>query len=54
MKGEKIFTNGKWFIVQDNTSHLGGTWKVAKSMRALASKTARYCTADALLTCIGA
>jgi RHS repeat-associated protein len=53
LKGEKIFTDGKNFIVQDTTSHSGGTWKIAKSERALGSKTTRTATTDALLKPIG-
>jgi len=53
IQGERVFTNGKTYIVQDNTSHVGGTWKIAKSPGALASKTARTATSDALLTPIG-
>jgi RHS repeat-associated protein len=53
LRGEKIFTDGKNFIVQDTTSHNGGTWKIAKSERALGSKTTRTATTDALLEPIG-
>ncbi|WP_413775694.1 toxin C-terminal domain-containing protein [Micromonospora sp. RTGN7] len=53
LRGEKIFTNGKQYIVQDATSHIGGTWKIAKSPGALNSKSSRTATTDALLTPIG-
>lgn len=50
---EMVFTNGKQYIVQDTTLHIGGTWKIANSHNALASKTTRTSTTDALLTPIG-
>jgi hypothetical protein len=53
VQGERVFTNGKTFIVQDATSHIGGTWKIAGSVRDLASKTTRTATTDALLHPIG-
>ena len=53
LRGQRVFTNGKQFIVQDTTSHIGGTWKIADSARALGSKTTRTATTDALLTPIG-
>ena len=53
VKGERVFTNGKDFIVQDRTSHIGGTWKVADSVKDLTSKLTRTATTDALLNPIG-
>lgn len=53
LKNQRIFTNGKEFIVQDLDSHIGGTWKIADSARALSSKATRTATTDALLTPIG-
>ncbi|KOU67461.1 hypothetical protein ADK55_03350 [Streptomyces sp. WM4235] len=57
LKGQKIFTNGKTFISQDigngDGSHNGGTWKIAKSVKALGSKSSRTATTDALLNPIG-
>ncbi|RAY14232.1 sugar-binding protein [Actinomadura craniellae] len=57
IKGQKIFTNGKTFISQDvgdgDGSHNGGTWKIAKSIKALGSKATRTATTDALLNEIG-
>jgi hypothetical protein len=51
--GQAVFTDGKWFISQDITSHNGGTWKIARSAAALGSKQTRTGTTDALLTLIG-
>ena len=51
--GQKVFTNGKWYISQDITSHIGGTWKIAKSVADLGSKETRTGTTDALLNLIG-
>jgi hypothetical protein len=57
LKGQKIFQNGKSFISQDigngDGSHNGGTWKIAKSIKDLGSKSTRMATTDALLTPIG-
>jgi hypothetical protein len=53
LKGQKIFTDGKRFIVQDIDSHNGGTWKIANKIKDLGSKTTRTATTDALLTPIG-
>ena len=53
LKNQRIFTNGKEFIVQDLDGHIGGTWKIANSARALSSKATRTATTDALLTPIG-
>lgn len=46
--GELVFTNGKTFITADNTSHIGGIWKQAKSIKDL-KKDKRMGTYDALL-----
>lgn len=53
LRGEKVFTNGKQFIVQDTTSHSGGVWKMAKSPEALNSRTSRMGTYDEQLNYIG-
>ncbi|WP_280668855.1 MULTISPECIES: polymorphic toxin-type HINT domain-containing protein [unclassified Kitasatospora] len=57
LKGQKIFTNGKTFISQDigdgDGSHNGGTWKLAKSIKDLGSKSTRTGTYDAMLNKIG-
>lgn len=57
LNGQKIFTNGKTVISQDigsgDGSHNGGTWKIAKSEKALGSKSTRTATTDALLNTIG-
>jgi Pretoxin HINT domain/Novel toxin 21 len=53
LKGQKIFTDGKRYIVQDIDSHNGGTWKIANKPQDLASKTTRTATTDALLEPIG-
>lgn len=53
LRGERVFTNGKQYIVQDSTTHTGGTWKIANSASAPNSKPSRTATTDALLTPIG-
>src|SRR5262249_29454913 len=50
--GQRVFTNGKWYISQDIDSHSGGTWKIAKSVSDLGSKQTRTGTTDALLNLI--
>ena len=51
--GEKIYTNGKFYISQDNTSHKGGTWKMARKREDLLSKQRRLGTYDENLKKIG-
>lgn len=53
VKGELVFTNGKTFITLDNTSHIGGVWKQAKTIKDLYSDKTRMGTYDALLNRIG-
>jgi hypothetical protein len=53
IKGERVFTNGRTYIVQDTTSHSGGTWKIATTVGALRTKVTRSGTTDPLLTPIG-
>jgi Novel toxin 21 len=51
---QTVFTNGKSYIVQDQTSQLrDGGWKIAKFAQALGSTDIRQATTDALLTEIG-
>ena len=44
--GAKIFTNGKNYISADVTSHNGGFWKMADSVKEINSKTTRLGTYD--------
>jgi hypothetical protein len=53
LRGQKVFTNGRTFIVQDTTSHNGGAWKIANSIEALNNRRTRTATTDALLNPIG-
>lgn len=53
LKNQKVFTDGKRFIVQDIDSHSGGIWKVADKISDLRSKATRTATTDALLEPIG-
>jgi hypothetical protein len=53
VRGQRVFTDGRSYIVQDTTSHNGGTWKIANSVEDLNSKTTRTATTDALLNEIG-
>lgn len=41
VRGQRVFTNGKNYIVQDIDSHSGGLWKMANSIRELGSKATR-------------
>ncbi len=47
--GAKIFTNGKNYISADVTSHNGGFWKMADSVKGLNSKATRIGTYDKYL-----
>jgi RHS repeat-associated protein len=51
--GQPVFTDGRRFITPDADGHIGGTWKMARSVRALGSKTTRSGTYDANLNRIG-
>jgi RHS repeat-associated protein len=51
--GQRVFTNGKTFISQDITSHSGGLWKMARTVKDLGSKTTRMGTYDLDLNYIG-
>jgi RHS repeat-associated protein len=53
LRGEKVFTDGKRFIVQDTTSHSGGVWKMAKSPGALNSRTSGVGTYGEQLNYVG-
>ncbi|MGC4070550.1 MAG: toxin C-terminal domain-containing protein [Polyangiaceae bacterium] len=51
--GQAVFSDGKRFISRDVDGHNGGAWKMAKSARALGSKSTRSGTYDANLNRIG-
>jgi hypothetical protein len=51
--GQPIFQKGNRFITPDIDSHSGGTWKMADSVRDLASKKTRMGTYDKFLNRIG-
>jgi hypothetical protein len=53
VKGERVFSRGGSFIVQDTTSHSGGIWKLANSVNALKTKSSRVGATDALLNILG-
>lgn len=53
VRGQRVFTNGKSFIVQDIDSHSGGLWKMANSVRDLGSKTTRTGTYNYNLDYVG-
>ncbi|WP_177228867.1 MULTISPECIES: toxin C-terminal domain-containing protein [Amycolatopsis] len=38
MHGQRVFTDGKQYIVQYVDSHIGGTWKIAGSASGLATR----------------
>jgi RHS repeat-associated protein len=52
-RGQRVFTDGKWYISQDVDSHNGGIWKIARSVDDLGKKQTRTATTDALLNTIG-
>jgi hypothetical protein len=41
IRGQRVYYNGKTYIVQDIDSHSGGLWKMAKSIRGLTNKKIR-------------
>lgn len=43
----------KTYITADADGHIGGVWKMAKSVKALSSKSTRMGTYDATLRWIG-
>ena len=53
--GQKVFYNAKkgLYIVADVDEHNGGVWKMAKTVKDLASKTTRLGTYDEFLNWIG-
>ncbi|WP_203338304.1 toxin C-terminal domain-containing protein [Nocardioides limicola] len=53
MRGQKVFTNRKNYIVQDTTSHSGGLWKMARSGDGLSGRKTRMGTYDHNLERIG-
>jgi hypothetical protein len=53
VKGQRVFTNGKNFIVQDIDSYSGGLWKMAKTVSDLGSKRTRVGTYDYNLDYVG-
>lgn len=50
---QPVFTNGKNFISPDVDGHIGGVWKMARTIRELGTKTTRMGTYDANLNWIG-
>lgn len=46
LRGQRVFTNGKNYILKDIDSHAGGLWKMADTIRGLGSKTTRTGTYD--------
>lgn len=52
-KGEPVFRRGKLYITRDIDQHGGGGWKMARSPRALASRTTRTGSYDPDLKPIG-
>ncbi|WP_207953368.1 toxin C-terminal domain-containing protein [Paenibacillus agricola] len=53
VKGKPVYTKGRLCIVQDVSSHIGGTWKMADSISNLQSKSSRIGTFDPLLNYMG-
>ncbi len=51
--GQAVYTDGKNFITPDVDSHSGGVWKMAESVKKLASKQTRTGTFDKNLKKIG-
>lgn len=54
-KGQRVFYNSKTktYITADVDGHIGGVWKMAKSVKDLSSKSTRLGTYDASLKWIG-
>ena len=54
-KGQKVFYNAKtkMYITADVDSHIGGVWKMANTVKGLASKSSRLGTFDEFLNWIG-
>jgi filamentous hemagglutinin len=50
IKGEAIYKKGNYYITRDNTGHNGGAWKMAKSIKNLASDKTRLGTFNKDLT----
>lgn len=46
IRGQRVFYNGKNYIVQDIDSHSGGLWKMARTVCGLQSKETRMGTYD--------
>ncbi|UUV26025.1 MULTISPECIES: toxin C-terminal domain-containing protein [Lysinibacillus] len=53
VKGQFVYTDGRFFIVHDLDSHIGGVWKMARTPDDLRSKKTRLGTYDPLLTLMG-
>lgn len=53
VRQKPVYTNGRFFIVQDISSHIGGTWKMADTVDNLKSKSTRLGTFDPLLNYMG-
>ncbi len=53
VRGQRVFTNGKTYIVQDIDSHSGGLWKMARTVQGLNAKATRMGTYDYNLSYIG-
>lgn len=55
LRGQTVFRKpgSRQYIVQDLDSHLGGTWKMARSPEALRSKSTRLGTYDEQLNRLG-
>ncbi|NWD06843.1 toxin C-terminal domain-containing protein [Pseudomonas gingeri] len=51
--GHTVFKKGNFYITRDVDGHIGGAWKMAKSIEDLASKTGRAGTFDANLRKVG-
>lgn len=53
VKGQFVYTDGRFYIVHDLDSHIGGVWKMATTPDDLRSKKTRLGTYDPLLTLMG-
>jgi hypothetical protein len=53
VNGQAVYTDGRRYITRDIDGHNGGAWKMAYSVKDIASKETRFGTFDSNLNCIG-
>jgi hypothetical protein len=53
VEDQQVFKNGKNFIVQDRTGHVGGVWKLGPTVDSMRKKATRRGGYSALLNRVG-